>query len=109
LFRGRISRAMKLQLSEKAYKTIDLLGCSIECARNHIESQFNNEMNWNNHGILWEIDHIIPINFFDLTNKEEQKKAFHYKNLQPLNKMENRTKGSKLPQDNDIVRTYRKL
>lgn len=27
--------------------------------RNHIESLFSNEMNWNNYGSYWEIDHII--------------------------------------------------
>jgi len=96
LIRGRISRAIKLQLGKKAYKTIELLGCSIQTARNHIESQFDDSMTWDNHGEVWEIDHIIPIALFDLRKKENQKRAFHYTNLQPLIKMENRTKGSKI-------------
>lgn len=38
---------------------------------------------------MWHIDHIKPISKFDLTNIEEQKKCFNYKNLQPLWSKEN--------------------
>lgn len=96
LLRGRIISAIKKQLGKKAYKTIELLGCSIEKARNHIEQQFTPEMSWKNHGKIWEIDHIIPVSSFNLRKKENQKKAFHYTNLQPLIKIQNRTKGSKI-------------
>lgn len=96
LLRSRVMIAIKKQLADKAYKTIELLGCLIQTAREHIENQFNNEMTWENHGKLWEIDHRIPISSFDLTKPENQKKAFHWTNLQPLIKQENRSKGSKL-------------
>jgi len=96
LLRSRISSAIKKQLGNKAYKTIELLGCSIQEARNHLENQFTNGMNWKNHGKVWEIDHIIPVSSFDLTKSEEQKKAFNYNNTQPLIKWDNRTKGSKI-------------
>jgi hypothetical protein len=62
----------------------NLLGCSIDEFKKHIESQFKPEMNWNNHKIIWEIDHIKPISLFNLTNLEEQKQCFHYTNMQPL-------------------------
>ena len=41
-------------------------------------------MTWENHGKIWEIDHILPCASFDLTILEEQKKCFHYTNMQPL-------------------------
>jgi hypothetical protein len=41
-------------------------------------------MNWDNHGIIWEIDHIKPCASFDLSDIEQQKQCFHYTNLQPL-------------------------
>jgi len=41
-------------------------------------------MTWENHGEIWEIDHIKPCNSFDLTDIEQQKQCFHYTNLQPL-------------------------
>jgi len=100
LFRGRISSAIKKNCASKAYKTIELLGCSIEQAKNHIEKQFTEGMSWDNHG-EWEIDHIKPIALFDLTIPKEQKMAFHYTNIQPLIKDKNRSKGSKW--DDNIV------
>lgn len=41
-------------------------------------------MNWDNHGIIWEIDHIKPCVSFNLIDPEQQKQCFHYTNLQPL-------------------------
>lgn len=105
ILRGRINSALRFNRTIKAKKTEELLGCSVEVARKHIESQFKPGMTWDNHGRrTWHIDHIKPISSFDLSNPEEQKKAFHYTNLQPLHWVENLTKGSKI--DDDIVRTY---
>ena len=62
-----------------------LLGCSIEELKKYLESKFQPDMSWENwtqDG--WHIDHILPINSFDLTDPEEQKRCFHYTNLQPL-------------------------
>jgi hypothetical protein len=77
-------------------KVEDLIGCSIEEYRKHIENQWINEMSWENHGKVWEIDHIIPISVFDMTKTEQQKLAFHYTNVQPLYKSENRSKKNKI-------------
>ena len=41
-------------------------------------------MTWDNHGEIWEIDHIIPCSKFNLTEEKQQKECFHYTNLQPL-------------------------
>jgi hypothetical protein len=77
---------------------LELLGCSLEQARKHIEHQFKEGMNWGNCGFRgWHIDHIIPCSAFDLTKIEEQKKCFHYTNLQPLWAKDNLRKSNKLP------------
>ena len=44
----------------------------------------------------FEIDHIIPLHTFDLTNAEEVKRAFAPSNLQWLTREENRRKSGKL-------------
>jgi hypothetical protein len=35
-------------------------------------------MTWNNHGNIWEIDHIKSCSSFDLTDIEQQKQCFYY-------------------------------
>lgn len=50
-------------------------------------------MSWNNYGIYWHIDHIIPL--ASAKNIEELYKLNHYTNLQPLEAKENMRKGSR--------------
>ena len=50
-------------------------------------------MTWENHTTHgWHIDHVKPCAVFDLSKPEEQKKCFHYTNLQPLWAKENLSK-----------------
>jgi hypothetical protein len=82
---------------KKSDRTINLLGCTITEFITHIESQFKDGMSWENRGFYgWHIDHIIPCALFDLTDPEQQRKCFHYTNLQPLWWMDNILKGKKL-------------
>ena len=91
---------------KKAIKTMELLGCSIESFKKHIESQFTKGMTWDNYGYKgWHIDHIVPCAAFDLTKPEEQKKCFHYTNLQPMWGTPNIKKSSWY---NGIKYTYKK-
>ena len=45
----------------KSQATLDLIGCSREEFLLHLEKQFTKEMNWENYGTYWEVDHIIPL------------------------------------------------
>lgn len=92
--RSVMTRAFRrLAKGQKIGCTMTLLGCSIEELRIHIQSQFKPGMAWNNYRFQgWHIDHIRPISSFDLFDPEEQKKAFHYTNLQPLWAEENFSK-----------------
>lgn len=93
--RRRIYMAIKNSYSMKAVSSIELLGDSIDNVRKHIEEKFTNGMVWSNYG-KWHIDHIIPLCKFDLRDKEQQKQAFHYTNLQPLWAEDNFKKSKKL-------------
>jgi len=97
VLRHRIYDSIKKNYSIKAYKTQELLGCTVLEVRKHLEKQFKEGMSWENYGHkTWHIDHIIPCASFDLTDPEQQKKCFHYTNLQPLWASENLSKGSKI-------------
>lgn len=94
-YRTRILQALKGK--EKHKKTIELLGCSIDEFKKYIESKFKDGMSWDNYGYTgWHIDHIIPCSKFNLSELNEQKKCFHYTNLQPLWAEENFKKSNKL-------------
>lgn len=82
LLRSRFHHALKN--GHKMKSVIELVGCSIEEFKLYIESLFLPEMNWENHGDVWEVDHILPCASFDLTMLEEQKLCFHHLNHHPL-------------------------
>ena len=92
---NRLNEVLNKNETSKTSNIIILLGCSLNDLKYYIETQFKLEMNWNNHGTYWEIDHIVPCDSFDLTDIEQQKQCFHYTNLQPLTKVENRIKSNK--------------
>lgn len=79
----------------KSKSTVELLGCSVYEFLKYLESKFANGMNWDNYG-QWHIDHIIPCSSFDLTDLEQQKICFNYKNMQPLWASENLSKSDKI-------------
>lgn len=72
-----------------------IVGCSKLELMEHLQRQFKLGMNWNNYGKVWEIDHIKPTSLFNLVEEAQQKACFHYTNLQPLFKWENRQKSNK--------------
>jgi len=81
---------------KKYFSSLELIGCSIPELINKLESEFIDDMNWSNYGIKgWHIDHIKPLCSFNLSIMEEQKKCFHYTNLQPLWATDNIRKGGK--------------
>lgn len=93
--RTRISNAVKRRNAPKFYRKDDFLGCSPKKLVEHLESQFDSKMKWENHGDYWHIDHIRPMSSFDLSNRDEQLLCSHYTNLQPLKASENLSKSDK--------------
>ena len=100
--RARVNMAIKAVSGEKAEKTMELLGCSVQHVRDHLESQFIEGMTWDNYGD-WHIDHIRPCASFNLEDPEEQKKCFHWTNLQPLWAADNLAKSDRLDWVKDHV------
>lgn len=100
IFRNRIYQAVTAKAFTKFSHSLDFLGCSIEELKKHLEDQFQEGMTWDNYGSYWEIDHIIPCSYFDLSLEENQYICFNFRNLQPLLKEENRwIKRDKVPEN----------
>ncbi len=93
--RTSISRAIKYGKAIKYVKSFELVGCTIEELRKHLEKSFSPGMKWSNYG-KWHVDHILPCASFDLTNHEQQRECFHYSNLQPLWAHDNWVKGARV-------------
>ncbi len=102
LLRVRLRTAVKRR--QKAGSAVRDLGCSIQQFREYIEAQFTSNMSWENHGKLWQIDHIRCLGLFDLTNREQFQRACHFSNFQPLLKSDHKLKTIS---DHEMIRKLR--
>jgi hypothetical protein len=87
--RNAFNQSFKAKSFKKTSKTKEILGCSFEYFKIHLESQFEVWMNWDNRGRYngtegygWDIDHIVPIS--SAITEEELIRLNHYTNLRPL-------------------------
>jgi hypothetical protein len=81
-------------VNKKHGNTMELVGCSTEELCIFLESEFSPGMTFENYG-EWHIDHIRPCASFNLEDPEDQKKCFHWTNLQPLWAIDNIRKSDK--------------
>ena len=74
----------------KSSRSTKILGCTLDEFKQHLESQFEPWMTWDNYGCkspsgpgtTWDIDHIIPLN--SAITEEDIIHLNHYTNLRPL-------------------------
>ncbi|MCL5073493.1 MAG: hypothetical protein M1308_21760 [Actinobacteria bacterium] len=92
IIQSRINSIYKAIKLKKKNKSKELIGCDYKTLKKHLEKQFLEGMNWDNHG-EWHIDHIIPL--CRAKTEIELKKLCHYKNLQPLWALDNLKKSKK--------------
>ena len=88
-----IANALSAQGHVKRKSTVEIIGCSFEQLRLHLESQFLEGMTWLNRQ-LWHIDHIIPVAFAQ--TEQELLMLNHYSNLRPIWRMDNLTKSDSI-------------
>ena len=94
VLRNRLRTAIKQ--NHKTGSAINDLGCSIDEFKVYIEAKFESGMSWDNHGLkTWHLDHVVPLDSFDLQDPVQIKKACHYTNIQPMWAKDNLFKGSK--------------
>jgi hypothetical protein len=93
--RSRVSTYMKKSSVTKNNKTFEIVGCTPQELKDHLEKHFKEGMTWENYGLYgWHIDHIIPL--ASANTEDELLKLFHYTNLQPLWAEENLLKSNKI-------------
>jgi hypothetical protein len=107
--KNNISRAISFYLDlNNSSKKGDSCSLYLPFTKNqlkqHLESQFEDWMNWDNYGPAstekrnWNIDHIIPQSILQYTSMEDEnfKKCWSLENLRPLDSIENIKKGNKI-------------
>jgi hypothetical protein len=91
--RSRLRKYLITNNITKKNKTFDIVGCTPEFLKEHLETQFKEGMNWENRN-KWHIDHITPLS--SAKTEEELYKLCHYTNLQPLWAEDNLKKSNKI-------------
>jgi hypothetical protein len=91
--RSRIYKFLITLNIKKNNTTFEIVGCSPQELKEHLEKQFVPGMSWENRA-EWHIDHIIPLS--SAKTEEELYKLCHYTNLQPLWVEENLQKSNKV-------------
>jgi hypothetical protein len=101
---SQIRKLLKKQGMNKASRSIlDFLPFTIQELKKHLESQFEDWMDWENHGNYdknrktWQVDHIIPQShlIYDSMEHPNFKKCWSLENLQPLETIKNLKKGDR--------------
>lgn len=90
LARQRLNDILRTsEIKKKRSSSIKLLGCNKAKLWEYLNSLgYDPEKD--------AVDHVIPLARFDLNDERVQTVAFHYLNLQPLDRIENMSKGAKL-------------
>ncbi len=96
--RSRLHKALTRASALKSASTMELIGCTVAALKAHLATLFTEGMTWENYGHgpdRWNVDHRIPCASFDLTDPEQQRRCFHFSNLQPMWHPDNVAKGAK--------------
>lgn len=93
--RSRLSNMFKkIGRKRPRNKFSDLMGCDTQTLGEWVESLFHDHpitgsvMCYENRGMYgvperWQLDHVLPMKDFDLTNKDDVLEACHYTNIMP--------------------------
>lgn len=84
------------ELMVKRDRTATYLGCSMELVLEWIEFNFTDEITWETYGTYWHLDHALPVKCFNLENPDELDLCFNWKNLMPLEKIQNIKKSNRI-------------
>ena len=95
------NRTRKFLKNSVSYGTI---GCDWTFYKKYLESFMTSDMNWDNYGSYWHIDHTVPLSKFDLSDESELRSAVHYTNTRPMLAKENLSKSDKIDESNSQIK-----
>lgn len=73
---------------------VSLLAIDKDGFINHINKYLVEGMTTENFGSTWGLDHIVPVDLFDLSNEDDLKLCYNYNNIMPMYNSDNRLKGA---------------
>lgn len=91
--RATTRKAFKVKKIKKKNLTIEMLGCSFEVFKAHLQKQFTKGMGWHNMS-KWHIDHIVPL--ASAKTESELIALAHFSNLRPMWAADNMSKHAKI-------------
>jgi 5-methylcytosine-specific restriction endonuclease McrA len=103
----RLKEFLRVQGIQKDRSSSKYFNFTPRQLQEHLESHFTPEMNWDNYGSYWHIDHVIPLAFYNIKDSSDPiiKEAWKLENLMPLEAKENMRKGSNY---NGVRHLYKK-
>jgi hypothetical protein len=91
-----VRRAQRVLGTKLPVSTTQLLGCSSQVFAGYIIGKLRDGMTLANHGVVWQLDHIVPIMQRDAEgNRPDQGtiiSRFHFTNVEPVLTEEHRAK-----------------
>ena len=93
-----LARRLRLLLEgQKSQNTMDIIGCSAEELKKHLESTWSEGMSWDNYGVHgWHIDHRLPCASFDHSDRVQINQCWNWTNLQAMWAEDNLKKGARI-------------
>lgn len=74
------------------------VNCSVDQLKKWLKFQFKDGWDFGANK-TWNIDHVVPLSFFNLENEHEELLACHWSNVRPVDPDENRRKSDKIVKD----------
>lgn len=86
----------RLYTTSPSKEILTLVGTNKIHFINHINNYLIDGMDYSNFGTEWSLDHIVPVNAFDLSDEEQLRLCYNYNNIMPMYNIDNRNKGASL-------------
>jgi len=78
----------------KSSEYAPFFGLDVEKLRKWLEIQFLDGMDWDNFSTVWQLDHIIPVIYFDFSKEKDLRLCWNFTNIRVESTHLNRNKGA---------------